>query len=125
IRPAWSDLRRIALGDKSSSPVKWIPKSALFGPHVERMGSLAFVVARPLSRRLRDPNLHFRTRHTRLAASKCQPPVAFWPSKKMRGWLRAWIPSNSMASLYGIAQDGIGTALRACGVLGGRVAPRG
>ncbi len=43
----------------------------------------------------------------------------------MRGWLRAWIPSNSMASLYGIAQDGIVTALRACGVLGGRVAPRG
>src|SRR5208337_1619907 len=29
IRPAWSDLRRIALGDKSSSPVKWIPKTAI------------------------------------------------------------------------------------------------
>jgi hypothetical protein len=39
IRRAWSDLPRTALGGKSSSPVKWIPKIRFITKEIDRAGS--------------------------------------------------------------------------------------
>ncbi len=59
--------------------------SALFGPHVQRMGALRPRICRGATSlsTIARPELALQELVIRdFAASKCQPPVAFWPSKK-------------------------------------------
>ncbi len=67
----------------------------------------AFVVARPLSRRLRDPNLHFRscqyeTRRIKMPTSSCILAL-----EKMRGWL------SCLTHLKAILPEGVAVTILA------------